>query len=248
MCNNTARPSFAFFRNRKRFSCFVLFLNALLLLALAQEPPSTPAPTNAASPHRLLVSEVVTSPLVIQKIPAKYPEAALKARIQGTVVLRIVIDLSGAVQDVKVVSGDPTLADAATQAVRQWKYKPYQIPPAAPKPEAPPDSSATSQLPLQHRPVVVHAQAGVSLGLLIRKVRPVYPKDARMKGIQGTVRMRAEISKTGDVVDLELIDGPIELAVSAVNAVRQWKYKPYLLNGAPVAVLTEVVCNYTLTL
>ena len=44
----------------------------------------------------------------------------------------------------------------------------------------------------------------------------------------------AVISKSGDVVDLEVLDGPIELAVSAVNAVRQWKYRPYVLNGEPV--------------
>jgi protein TonB len=47
-------------------------------------------------------------------------------------------------------------------------------------------------------------------------------------------------------VDLEVIDGPIELAVSAVNAVRLWKYRPYSLNGTPVKVLTEIVVNYAL--
>lgn len=46
--------------------------------------------------------------------------------------------------------------------------------------------------------------------------------------------------------DLEVIDGPIELAVSAVNAVRLWKYRPYSLNGTPVKVLTEIVVNYAL--
>ena len=58
--------------------------------------------------------------------------------------------------------------------------------------------------------------------------------------------MSAVISEAGDVVDLEVIDGPIELAVSAVNAVRLWKYRPYSLNGAPVKVLTEIVVNYAL--
>ena len=44
----------------------------------------------------------------------------------------------------------------------------------------------------------------------------------------GSVHLNAVISKTGDVVDLEVADGPIELVVSAVNAVRQWKYRPYI--------------------
>lgn len=88
---------------------------------------------------------------------------------------------------------------------------------------------------------------GVTAGLLIRKVNPVYPEDARSAYIQGTVVLQAEISKTGDITDLELVDGPIELAGSAVAAVRQWKYKPYLLLGQPVAVDTQVQVNYQLS-
>jgi protein TonB len=59
--------------------------------------------------------------------------------------------------------------------------------------------------------------------------------------------MSAVISKSGDVVDLEVLDGPIELAVSAVNAVRQWKYRPYVLNGVPVEVRTQITVNYVLS-
>jgi len=81
--------------------------------------------------------------------------------------------------------------------------------------------------------------------LLLRKVQPVYPAEARENHIHGMVRMQAFISQTGDVVNLELLEGPIELAMSAVTAVRQWKYRPYLLNGEPVAVYTEVVVNYS---
>ena len=88
--------------------------------------------------------------------------------------------------------------------------------------------------------------SGVTTGLLIKKVTPVYPDDARHAYIQGTVVLRAEISKTGDITDLELVDGPIELAGSAVAAVRQWKYKPYLLLGQPVAVVTTIQVNYQL--
>jgi protein TonB len=70
--------------------------------------------------------------------------------------------------------------------------------------------------------------------MVIKKVQPVYPPQARHAGIQGTVVMSAIISKNGDVVDLEVLNCPIELVVSAVNAVRQWKYRPYLLMGEPV--------------
>jgi TonB family protein len=96
------------------------------------------------------------------------------------------------------------------------------------------------------RPERVKISSGVTSGLLIKKVSPTYPDDARAAYIQGTVLLQAEISKAGDVTDLELIDGPIELAGSAVAAVRQWKYKPYLLMGQPVNVLTQIQVNYQL--
>lgn len=92
----------------------------------------------------------------------------------------------------------------------------------------------------------VRVSSGVTTGLLIKKVNPVYPPEARSAYIQGTVVLRAEISKTGDITDLELLDGPIELAGSAVDAVRQWKYRPYLLLGDPVTVETQITVNYTL--
>lgn len=90
----------------------------------------------------------------------------------------------------------------------------------------------------------IRLSQGDSIGLLLKKVQPVYPAKARENQIRGTVRMQVVISKTGDVVNLELLEGPIELAVSAVTAVRQWKYRPYLLDGEPVAVCTEIVVNY----
>jgi protein TonB len=58
--------------------------------------------------------------------------------------------------------------------------------------------------------------------------------------------MQAEINRTGDVMDIEALDGPLELVVSAVNAVRQWKYRPYLLLGEPVMVETQIQVNYQL--
>jgi TonB family protein len=96
------------------------------------------------------------------------------------------------------------------------------------------------------RPERVRVSSGVSSGLLIKKVNPNYPEDARAAYIQGTVVLKAEISKSGDITNLELIDGPLELAGSAVAAVRQWKYKPYLLMGEPVTVDTQIQVNYQL--
>lgn len=80
----------------------------------------------------------------------------------------------------------------------------------------------------------------------ISKVDPVYPSEAKQNGIQGTVRLEITIDKEGHVAQLSVVDGPGELIQSAVDAVRQWVYKPTFLNGEPVSVLTTVDINYTL--
>jgi protein TonB len=79
-------------------------------------------------------------------------------------------------------------------------------------------------------------------------VRPVYPDAARARNAEGPVLMRAFISRDGSVESLELLNTPAdsELATAAIEAVRQWKYQPTLLNGEPIAVVTEVTVNFSL--
>jgi protein TonB len=93
----------------------------------------------------------------------------------------------------------------------------------------------------------VKVARGVIQGMKIKDVAPIYPPNAKYARIQGSVLLRAVINKNGDVADLEVLDGPIELVVSAVNAVRQWKYRPYILMGEPVEVDTTITVNYVLS-
>ena len=95
-------------------------------------------------------------------------------------------------------------------------------------------------------PQRVRVSSGVSQGLLIRKVPPTYPPLARQARIQGVVVLQAQISKEGNIENLQLISGHPMLAPAAIEAVKQWKYKPYLLNGEPVEVDTQVQVNFTL--
>ena len=92
----------------------------------------------------------------------------------------------------------------------------------------------------------VRVSAGVAQGLLRTKVAPQYPADAREQHIQGVVVLSAIIDKDGNVANVQLITGAPELAPAAIEAVKQWKYKPYLLNGTPVEVATQVQVNFTL--
>jgi protein TonB len=82
---------------------------------------------------------------------------------------------------------------------------------------------------------------------LIKRVNPVYPPLARQARIQGQVVLHAVISKDGSITGLNLVSGHPMLAPAAIDAVKQWKYKPYLLNGEPVEVDTEVQVNFTLS-
>jgi TonB family protein len=81
---------------------------------------------------------------------------------------------------------------------------------------------------------------------VISKVTPKYPPDAKKAGIQGTVVLDAVINKTGHVENLKVASGPNELQSSALDAVRQWTYKPFLLNGDPIDVATTISVVYTL--
>ena len=108
-------------------------------------------------------------------------------------------------------------------------------------------SSTPVAVPKVATPQRVRVSQGVSAGLLVRKVNPNYPPLARQARIQGQVILRAVISKDGSIEGLTLVSGHPMLAPAAIDAVKQWKYKPYLLNGEPVEVDTEVLVNFTLS-
>ena len=78
-------------------------------------------------------------------------------------------------------------------------------------------------------------------------VNPVYPPEAKRNRIQGTVQLEILIDKEGHVAQMSVVSGPAQLIESATDAVHQWVYKPTLLNGEPVSVLTTVDVTYTLS-
>jgi protein TonB len=107
-------------------------------------------------------------------------------------------------------------------------------------------SSTPVAVPKIATPQRVRVSSGVVSGLKIRDVKPTYPPLARAARIQGVVILQAQISKDGSIENLQLISGHPMLAPAAIEAVKQWKYRPYLLNGEPVEVETQVQVNFTL--
>ncbi|MGH9521868.1 MAG: energy transducer TonB, partial [Terriglobales bacterium] len=75
---------------------------------------------------------------------------------------------------------------------------------------------------------------GVTGGALIRRVEPQYPPNARALRLSGTVVLIAHVSKTGTVASIDVVSGSPVLAAAAANAVHQWRYQPFLLNGQPI--------------
>ncbi|PYX00157.1 MAG: energy transducer TonB [Acidobacteria bacterium] len=108
-------------------------------------------------------------------------------------------------------------------------------------------SSTPVSVPKAATPTRVRVSQGVTQGLLIRKVQPTYPPLARQARIQGAVLLQAEISKDGTIQNLRLISGHPMLTSAAIDAVKQWRYKPYILNGEPVEVETQITVNFTLS-
>lgn len=92
----------------------------------------------------------------------------------------------------------------------------------------------------------VRISSGVSVGMLIAPIRPVYPEIARATHVEGTVIVEATISRTGTIESLHAISGPAILQPAAIDAIRTARYQPYRLNGIPTEVQTTISVNFRL--
>ena len=113
------------------------------------------------------------------------------------------------------------------------------VPSAAPPP--PPPVKEVKQVQR------IRVGGNVQAANLIRKITPQYPPLAKQARVQGTVRFQAIIGKDGTIQNLQLISGHPLLVPAATDAVKQWLYKPTLLNGEPVEVVTQIDVNFTLS-
>lgn len=181
------------------------------------------------------------------------PSAVTAKKVEDTVLLTVRISRSGVVHDIKVVNAPPTLAAAAIKAVKRWRYKPAWFvtgPPserqtyllvtlvkgAAPKVEEI-ALGVSGCIPFPQRVVVSQA---VMANRLLSRVEPVYPPEPEAGHTEGVVAVRITIDKGGNVYKAESVSGPAQLVPAAVEAVKQWKYRPYLIGLEPVEVETTV--------
>jgi TonB family protein len=108
-----------------------------------------------------------------------------------------------------------------------------------------PHPQAVSQ---DNAPKPIRVGGNVMAASLIRQVKPAYPPDMKAQGIEGTVQLQAVISKEGIPQSLNVLNADVNRAFvdAALEAVKQWRYKPTLLNGEPVEVITTITLNFTL--
>ncbi|MGH9498687.1 MAG: TonB family protein [Terriglobales bacterium] len=162
----------------------------------------------------------------------------------------------GVVKPMGDVSPDTIVVD--TQTPKPAAPKPAaveSVEPAAPDAVSA-DSQSTDQaisglvsMPAgiaQPGPTTLKVSQGVSQGLLVKKVAPAYPPQALQAHMQGSVQLLATISKAGDITNVKVLKGEPVLARAAANAVKQWKYKPYLLDSQPMEIQTQITVNFTL--
>jgi periplasmic protein TonB len=95
-------------------------------------------------------------------------------------------------------------------------------------------------------PKPIAVSSGVATGLLIQRTPPVYPSIAKAARVGGTVELHATISKNGTIKDVHVVSGPAMLQQAAVEAVRNWRYRPYMLNNEPIEVETSVSVVFSL--
>jgi len=211
---------------------FILVLLLTPLIATAQPYP---------------VGDDVKAPVPIVHVNPQYPEEARQQHISGMVVLETVIDHTGAVRDIKVLKGLPNgLSEAAVTAVKQWVFKPGTMNGEA----VDVLFNLTINFKLDKNDTYdgpIRVGGDVIAPVVMERVEPVYTDEARKKGISGIVIVEAVIGRDGLVKKVTVLKPlPYGLDQAAVDAVKQWKFKPGTLEGKPVDVIYTLTVNFRL--
>ncbi|MDE3179150.1 MAG: energy transducer TonB [Acidobacteriota bacterium] len=195
----------------------------LMTFLAAPPPPPPPPPPPAAAPpkvviHRVSLADLMKAPTVIPKKIEHIKDQPEPPQSTGVV--------GGVPGGVPGGSGGGVIGGILGGIGN------------APPPPPPPKAKVPAR-------IVVGGQ--VEAARAIYQPTPVYPPLAKMARVQGQVRLSAVIAKDGTIQDLKVISGHPLLIQAALSAVREWRYEPYLLDGVPVVVDTEIDVNFTLS-
>jgi protein TonB len=244
-------------KTKRGWTVFVSFLGQLIMIGIAviipmiyfdalpkgqltsflvaPPPPPPPPPPPAAAPVK-----------VIKVIPRQFDAGRLMApkSIPKTVAEIKEDELPPPSSSAGVVGGVPGgVAGGTPGGVIGGIIG--SVPQAAPPPPPPPPVKKEEPKPVT--PQRIRVGGNVQQALLIKQPRPIYPPLAKQARIQGVVRLNAIIGKDGTIQNLTVATGHPLLVPAALEAVKQWVYKPTLLNGEPVEVVTQIDVNFTLS-
>jgi len=254
-------------------------VGALLLTsaALHGQEPTKAIPWQSATSYCATTMDsprvAATGPTLVYRVSPRYPKEARRAKLEGDVHLSATVGTDGLVKDVRVISGEPALADAAVAAVRQWRYEPavtdgapVEVPteitvnftlaghgkrqgPGQSADSADQAASATPPATTEEgSPEQVYAvEDGVKPPQAVYSPEPSYTESARKAGVQGTVLLAVVVNSEGNVRDVEVcrrLDPALDL--QATRTVSQWKFQPATKDGQPVAVHIPVEVSFHL--
>jgi TonB family protein len=233
----------------------------LLTSTLTAQSSSAPA-ADSGLPSPLRSPSALPDSTKLEVINAPQPDYPLEAAakgLQGKVMIQLHISETGDVISTEIVSGDALLAHAAEDAMKEWKFKPfvkngkpvrvsYKMPYEYVLKGYTGDSCAAVETVqatnlAHHHSHAVIPQA-VMEGSLIHRVEPEYPMIAKMRHLQGKVILQATIGQDGQIHNLTPLCGRPEFIPTCVEAVRQWRYRPYMLEGNPVEVETTIKVEF----
>jgi len=218
----------------RRWSLAAFALNGSVLAAMIIFPLIHPE----AIPHRII--DIALAPPPAQHAPDPVPTQRAASRAQGARSATMP-NLGAPVTIPKFINTAPVLSDPAWSRPLAMNMPATGIPGGDVfRGVAVPVHLVMKTIP----PVVI--SKGVAAGMLISRTIPNYPAIARAAHVEGTVVLHALISKSGAVVNLRVEGGPTMLQQAALDAVAQWRYRPYLLNGSPVEVETTVNVVFSL--
>jgi TonB family protein len=215
-----------------------------------------------APPGTARVSSGVVQGLAMSQPQPMYPPIAKAAHVQGVVVMHALISKTGDIENLQTISGPPMLVGAAMDAVRKWKYRPYVLNGVPTEVETtinvnfmmaetpkPPDADMSFLAGTPPPPAVprtgdgpVFVSSGVMMQYVLASPQPACSAPVE-PGAFGVVVLRAIISREGVVKDLQVVSAAKSLQECSLEAVRQWRYRPYLVDGVPKEVETMVVLS-----
>lgn len=194
----------------------------------------------------------VKPPQLVKQVDPIYPEAARKARVEGTVIVEAKTDEQGNVVDARILRSIPVLDQAAIDAVKRWKYEPLII-------DGKPRKvifTVTVRFTLKEgdkaKTLDKFAQGAVKVEgdmkppKLIKEVQPVYPEVARLAEVQGVVILSVKADEKGQVVDVMVLRSIPLLDQAAIDAVKQWVYEPTVIDGKAVPIVFTVTVRFQL--